>query len=191
MSGNASDNKRIYVPKDIALLLEVKESTLRKYFQTLEAHGYIFLKNDRGHRAFFDKDVVALRQYVDLVQKSKMSMDSAAKVVLAIDSSDDLSHSDNDNNKNLTIMNDKDVAITNDNDHDKDYVTKEELRDIIEGLTKTIQQQNEYLNKRLEERDRTLMATLREIQDTKKQIAMSSEQKNGTWQWLRRMFGGK
>ncbi|MGR5880867.1 DUF3967 domain-containing protein [Bacillus cereus] len=62
---------------------------------------------------------------------------------------------------------------------------------MIEGLTKTIQQQNEYLNKRLEERDRVLMTTLREIQDTKKQIAVSSEQKNKTWQWLRRMFGGK
>ncbi|MGR5980761.1 hypothetical protein ACT7DJ_33995 [Bacillus cereus] len=119
--------------------MEVKESTLRKYFQILETHGYIFLKNDRGHRAFFDKDVVTLRQYVDLVQKNKMSMDSAAKVVLAMDSSNDLSHCDND----------------------KDYVTKEELCDIIKGLTKTIQQQNEYLNKRLEERDRTLMSTLK------------------------------
>lgn len=189
MNGNKSDNKRIYVPKDIALLLEVKESTLRKYCQTLETHGYIFLKNDRGHRAFFDKDVVTLRQYVDLVQKNKMSMDSAAKVVVAMDSSNDLLHSDNDNTKKLSITNDKDVMITNGNNHDKDYVTKEELRDIIEGLTKTIQQQNEYLNKRLEERDRTLMATLREIQDTKKQIAVSSEQKSKTWQWLRRMFG--
>ncbi|PEJ65822.1 DUF3967 domain-containing protein [Bacillus wiedmannii] len=186
-----SDNKRIYVPKDIALLLEVKESTLRKYFQTLETHGYIFLKNDRGHRAFFDKDVVTLRQYVDLVQKNKMSMDSAAKVVLAMDSSNDLSHCNNDNTKKLLITNDKDVTITNDNDHDKDYVTKEELCDIIKGLTKTIQQQNEYLNKRLEERDRTLMSTLREIQDTKKQIAVSSEQQNKIWQWLRRMFGEK
>lgn len=45
-----------------------------------------------------------------------MSMDSAAKVVVTMDSSNDLSHSDND----------------------KDYVTKEELRDIIEGLMKTI-----------------------------------------------------
>ncbi|MGR5880882.1 DUF3967 domain-containing protein [Bacillus cereus] len=106
-----------------------------------------------------------------------MSMDSAAKVVVAMDSINDLSHSDNDNTKKLSLSNDKDVAITTDNNHDKDYVTKEELRDIIEGLTKTIQQQNEYLNKRLEERDRVLMTTLREIQDTKKQIAVSSEQK--------------
>lgn len=58
------------------------------------------------------------------VQKNKMSMDSAAKVVLAMNPSNDLSHCDNDN------------------DHDKDYVTKEELCDIIKGLTKTIQQQN-------------------------------------------------
>ncbi|MEK4504311.1 MULTISPECIES: DUF3967 domain-containing protein [unclassified Bacillus (in: firmicutes)] len=173
MSGNTSDNKRIYVPKDIALLLEVKESTLRKYFQTLEAHGYIFLKNDRGHRAFFDKDVVALRQYVDLVQKNKMSMDSAAKVVLAMDSSNDLSHSDNDNKKKLPII--------SDNDHDKDYVTKEELRDIIEGLTKTIQQQNEYLNKRLEERDQMLLQHIREIQETKKLVV--ADQVKKWWQF--------
>ncbi|GAA3332335.1 hypothetical protein GCM10020331_092080 [Ectobacillus funiculus] len=82
--------------------MEVKESTLRKYFQALEAHGYTFLKNDRGHRAFFDKDVVALRQYVDLVQKKqKCRWIALQKVVLAMDSSDDLSQGDNDNNKKI------------------------------------------------------------------------------------------
>ncbi|MGR5980760.1 hypothetical protein ACT7DJ_33990 [Bacillus cereus] len=29
------------------------------------------------------------------------------------------------------------------------------------------------------------------MQDTKKQIAVSGEQKNKIWQWLRRMFGEK
>lgn len=58
MGGN---NQLIYSSKDVAAILKIQESTLRKYCIMLEEVGYKFHKNELGHRGFLNDDVVALK----------------------------------------------------------------------------------------------------------------------------------
>lgn len=52
----------IYGSRDIAAVLQLQESTLRKYCLLLEKSGYEFFKNEQGHRAFFDNDIIVLKK---------------------------------------------------------------------------------------------------------------------------------
>ena len=52
-----------------------------------------------------------------------------------------------------------------------------ELRKHVADVEKNQHEQQEYINNRLEERDRKLMKSIREIQETKKEIAGSQEAK--------------
>jgi|SRR5690606_22900986 len=80
------------------------------------------------------------------------------------------------------------VTITmNDNEHEMTVNVSELLlqlqKDIDEQkkfnqlLLETLQKQQEYINTRLEERDKNLMEAIREITESKKQIAAKEEKK--------------
>lgn len=73
----------IYSPSDVAAQLNIKQSTLRKYSILLEEHGYIFHKNDKSHRAYYDGDVMAVRKLIDFKNNANMTLDEAAKAVVS------------------------------------------------------------------------------------------------------------
>lgn len=59
-----------------------------------------------------------------------------------------------------------------------------EQNKIIQSLVEQIQKHQEYINNKLEERDQKLMATIKENQETKQQIASNQEKIN----WISRLF---
>jgi biotin operon repressor len=58
MSDKTQQIQAVYSSSDVAATLKIQESTLRKYCLILEKIGYEFLKNENGHRAFFDADSI-------------------------------------------------------------------------------------------------------------------------------------
>jgi DNA-binding transcriptional MerR regulator len=56
-----------------------------------------------------------------------------------------------------------------------------EQNKIIQSLVEQMQKQQEYINTKLEERDRMLMAAIRETQESKKQIAVAELKKEKQW----------
>ncbi|APC65621.1 hypothetical protein AAV35_014065 (plasmid) [Salimicrobium jeotgali] len=67
---------KLYSPSDIADILGLQASTLRKYSAALEKHGYTFDKNNRGQRFYTDSDVITLRKFISL-KDSGMSLNEA------------------------------------------------------------------------------------------------------------------
>ena len=65
----------VYGNSDIAGVLQIQESTLRKYCLLLEKSGYEFFKNEHGHRAFFDNDVIVLRKMISLKNDADMTLE--------------------------------------------------------------------------------------------------------------------
>ena len=64
-----------HAPEDIATVLNIKPSTLRKYSLLLEQSGYTFQKNAQGHRWYTDTDLMALRKFITLKDSSGMNLE--------------------------------------------------------------------------------------------------------------------
>lgn len=64
----------------------------------------------------------------------------------------------------------------------------EEQKEFNQSLLEIIQKQQEYINTKLEERDQKLLQSIREIQEAKKEIAVSHEKKKG---FFSKFFKGK
>ena len=70
-----------HAPEDIATVLNIKPSTLRKYSLLLEQSGYSFKKNAQGHRWYSDTDLMALRKFITLKDSSGMTLEDSADAV--------------------------------------------------------------------------------------------------------------
>lgn len=67
----------IYSPGDVAKILGVQDSTLRKYSRSLEDLGYTFQKNTQNQRWYNDKDVTVFRKVIALKESDGISLQAA------------------------------------------------------------------------------------------------------------------
>lgn len=195
---------KLYSPSDIASVLDVKVSTVRKYSIMLEKAGYEFQKNNRGQRYYADNDVITLRKLVTL-KDSGMTLDESVNGVV-------LWH--NGNESNGTDITPHQTDIHNTAEQDSNVITSGDMQELkqllykqsemMQGFSKKmdmqqeqiqkqqeqLQQQQEYIDNRMQERDKALMQSMNEIMESKKQIAVTEQQeeKRGFWS---RLFGGK
>lgn len=127
--------ENVYGAKEAAALLSVKESTIRKYALLLEEAGYHFDKDPTRGRAFYDKDVIAIRRMMEGSKGSDMTLKRAAHAVVTAMA---------DTGKAPAVMDD----ITPDSRYIERYI--EEMTDLKE----VINNQNELIRglmERLEE----------------------------------------
>lgn len=168
MSKEVVQTQSVYGSSDIADTLKIQESTLRKYCLLLEKVGYEFLKNEHGHRAFFDHDVIVLRKMISLKSSADMTLEEAAKSVVAWKNGNDITVSDTEEKRYITRYNDLLEEF-------KSF--QEQQMNFNKELIQEIRNQQEYIEDRLEQRDRLLMQSMRETLETRKEIAAASEKK--------------
>lgn len=106
MSEGAKQVQAVYGSSDVADVLQVQESTLRKYCLLLEKSGYEFLKNELGHRAFFDDDVIVLKKMISLKNDADMTLEEAVKSVIAWKNGNDIAVSDTEEKRYIARYND-------------------------------------------------------------------------------------
>lgn len=152
----------IYSNSDLAKLLGIQDSTLRKYCLVLEEAGYTFHKNENGYRGFFEKDVIVLQRLIEIKKAPDITLKRAARAVIStVDS------------QNVT-------GVVPDVITDKTPYNERNDLAILEGLLAFQKRQEEFnqaLLERLDQRDQNLMKVLREIQDVKKELATSKKKK--------------
>lgn len=75
--------ERAYQTSEVAKMLDQTVPTIRKYSQTLESKGYVFLKGkgtgQHQARLYIEKDIAALRYLKDILEKSNMTVRSSDK----------------------------------------------------------------------------------------------------------------
>jgi len=178
MTDKIDSSQSIYVSKDVATMLEIKESTLRKYCIMLEEHGYHFHKNEHGHRGFMDNDVITLKKLIEIKKHPNMTLKQACDAIMTWVKEKDMSQVDTD-------------VITEDEQHDERY---NELKEMIQQQNEMLKQmaikmdeQQRYIDERLERRDQHLMSAIREIQEEKRVLLeIAATQKRKWWQfWLK------
>ncbi|RWZ49774.1 hypothetical protein EQV77_17970 [Halobacillus fulvus] len=153
-----------YEPADMALMLDIKESTLRKYSLLLEKEGYTFHKGAVGRRWYSDNDKMVLHRFIDL-KNGDMSLERSAHAVVRWA-----------NDRGITEV----VTENEDNERDIErYIG--ELKEVVEKQTETIQelskrldQQQEFIEKQLRQRDEWIVERLDESMN-KKEIQAPEE----------------
>lgn len=166
MSEGIKQVQAVYGSSNIADILHVQESTVRKYCLLLEKSGYEFLKNEQGHRAFFDHDLIVLKKMMSLKSGADMTLVEAVKSVVAWKNRSDIAVGDTEEMR----------YIKHYNDLAEEFKTfQEQQMNFNKELIQEIRNQQEYIEQRLEQRDRLLIQSLRETLEVRKEIAIAEK----------------
>ena len=147
---------KTYSTKEIAKRLSIEPVTVRKYAGMLEDKGYIYKKDERGWRIFVEDDIKAL-EYLSLLKFDGQSLESAVDRVASLFRS------------NLVVA--QPTTTLQDQNYIFDFIKRQEAF-------------NQSLLERIDQRDKNLMAVLREIQETKKELAAAHQKR--WWKFWKR-----
>jgi DNA-binding transcriptional MerR regulator len=163
-----------YASKDIALSLDIGDSTLRKWCLALEEHEYSFYRTDQNKRMFTEKDIIVLKHFQQLVKEKNMSMNNAALIVTSRFKKE--AFSDETGVEQLQEEMNSVPAMRSDSHLIQELVDKMEtmeerqsqLIDMNRALLARLDEQQQYIEERLGQRDEVLTRSLRESLEAKK-----------------------
>lgn len=174
MSSDTNDHKVFYNSSDMAAMVDVQESTVRKYCNMLEKAGYTFIRNDFNHRVFRNEDVMAFRRLIEIKKHPDMSLIQACNAVVSW-------VKEKEQGMDVASGDMHDTGEINGEDRYEELVRefsefKEQQEQFNKELIDQLKKQHQYIEDSISKRDRTLMEALRETQETKKLIATSQEE---------------
>ncbi|MED1489172.1 hypothetical protein [Bacillus smithii] len=185
MSNDTNESQILMSPSDVCALLDIKESTLRKYAGILKNAGYQFHVNEKGQRGYFNQDVIVLKRFIEVKKNRDMTLEQAANAVISWVKASNMSVSviDKENENNRYSDDIKEL---------KEIVNKQ--NELLKELVERMDNQQKYIDERLKKRDELLMKSLKESMETRKMIAAAKkeeeeeerEKKKGFWS---RLFG--
>ncbi|PEO88128.1 DNA-binding protein [Bacillus pseudomycoides] len=174
MTDKTDSSQSVYISKDVATMLKIQESTLRKYCIMLEEHGYHFHKNEHGHRGFLDNDVITLRKLIEIKSHPDMTLKQACGAIMTWVKEKDMSEVDTN-------------VITENEQHDERYNELKEMirqqNELLKQMAKKLDDQQRYIDERLEKRDQLLMQTIRESQEQKALLETAATNKKPWWRF--------
>jgi hypothetical protein len=178
------NSEKAYTTKEISLTLGIGDSTLRKWCLALEKSGYRFVRNDQNKRLFVEADLVILRHFQTLVQENNISLENAANVVVDrfgkgafADRTGIVPVEREEEQRDLMRSNELIKDLQEHIKVQQEYMERQES--FNQELIRRLDHQQQYIEERLNKRDETLIQSLREVQETKKLIAATQEEKKG------------
>ena len=142
----------IYNPGDIADLLQIKESTLRKYALMFEKLGYRFQKNAQNQRWYTEQDVALFKKVISLKNNGDMDLKSSIEAAFLWSKGELIAENETVTRSAITLQsegNSADIArIEFSIEELKDVVLKQNEK--IEQLTKIVLEQQYYIKNELE-----------------------------------------
>ncbi|MGG0369514.1 DUF3967 domain-containing protein [Priestia endophytica] len=158
-------------------MLKVGDSTLRKWCIALEKEGYTFTKGVRNSRAFIKKDIVVLEDIKLLLQESGMNLESTVKVTLSKHHSENMNDNDSNNGERMPLVPQGNGSKISNNTSIEYLKIQEQLLEQVERIERSHEERLKNIEEKLDYRNKLLLETLQEIQDTKKIIAVTKEKK--------------
>nr|WP_189667129.1 DUF3967 domain-containing protein [Pseudomonas amygdali] len=184
-------DKNAYTTKQVADNLSVSTSAMRKWCLMLEDAGYVFERNEKNNRVFYDHDMLALRHLKKLTQEDGKSLENAIKAVSDMSRArQDVTGSDSENPAQEAAVS-QDVLKRYEEKIDTllDYIKKQderfdkqerfnrELISKLDAQQRYIEDQQRHINENLNNRDQQLLAAMKEVQEAKRLAASSIEEK--------------
>lgn len=182
-----SEIEHAYYGREVAEILQIGNSTLRKWCLALEKQNYKFVRGNNNSRAFVERDILLLRRMRELIQNKSVAIETAAEILLERNQTDERTE----------------VVLKGNNQEEKTHYLSlviqqnEMLSEILERqermeeenrkLFQKVQEQNSYIKDKLEERDKKLMTAIRESREQQLQTASALEEKKKGF--LRKLLG--
>lgn len=167
-------SQKAYWAKDIADLLEITTSNLRRWSIDLENAGYRFYRDEHNRRAYVEKDIMPLRKLKEFLSNN-MSKNDAIKAVVSMFPQEET--------MSLTIpVNDDEIRIS-----------KRELQEIVK---EAVEEEREFMFRAfeakiddiIERRDRLITQEInRSLEEKRLEIASASE-KTSKKSWWNKIF---
>lgn len=175
-------SEKAYWNHEVAKVLGIGESTLRKWCIELEKNGYEFVKGAKDSRAFLEHDLQALMHFKQLTKTDKIPQETAAQSVVEKFS--------------RTVENGRTLPVPSENNRSIEQV-EEKINMLLEhskrqdefnkALLAKLEQQERYISESLERRDKLLLESLRTSQEEAAATREESKFKNR----IKRLFGIK
>ena len=165
------DMELMYDTEMVSKVLGVQSSTIRKYCALMQKYGYEFNKNSVGHRVFYKKDILIIKEIVELKNSGSLTLTDAVRTIL-----------------NLDIADITDIDSMPSLSYEKLLKEFEEFKnqqmEFNKKLLEQLEKQEDYIKNSINERDLKLIAAIKESIETRKQIA--EERRKSWWQFWRR-----
>ena len=157
--------EKAYFNHEVSKMLNIGDSTLRKWCIELEKNGYKFVKGNKDSRAFTDGDIKALRTFKRLMKDEKKSKEESAKIVSEMFSIPP------GNERTTPVLYENDPSIKDLQEKvDKLLEMNNKQHEFNIKLLERLEQQNQYINDLIEKRDRLLLESIRNSQNEKKKL---------------------
>ncbi|MYL43907.1 hypothetical protein [Virgibacillus salexigens] len=183
-----TEKQLIYSANDIAILLNLKISTIRKYANVLQKAGYHFYKNEKGHRGYYDNDVIVLKKLIEIKSHPDMTLEQAANAVVSWVNQSSVSGSDTSDNMN------KKRYISYDEFREFQNKQEEQMQQVInlnKELINRLDKQQEHLDHHLKQRDQELINVMNQTLETRKLIAAAQEEEEAKKGFFKKLFSKK
>lgn len=138
MENDIQQVKKTYTTKDVATLLDMAISTVRKYAQYLEKAGYLIIKTEGKARIFTESDIMVLRYLKELRDNTNITVEQATNVVV-----------EKFNKEEIQVASSEDTAIIM--QYEKRY---EEMESKLNEQTELIKKLSVRLDKTENQRDK-------------------------------------
>lgn len=184
--------ERTYSGREVAGLLGIGASTLRKWSMLLEQHGYWFLRDSQNRREYRQVDIACLQRFYSLTKDQLLPQDEAAQMVA-------MQNMPEPARKETAVA----VALSPVPRPNVNNDALEELDEKLHALACHVQQQDAaylallarvekqewYITNNLKERDRRLTKAMNDIMDAKIELAKirEAERKTSFWHKLFRI----
>jgi Fic family protein len=157
-------NDKWFSVVEIEKQTNIPDATIRRYIRN---HGHHLQIKKRGKSYLIaNESLTTIKTIRSLYDKGKQSEDieeTLRKMNMPV------TVTVTDNEKEMTVSS-SEVLVQLQKDMN-------EQKKFNQSLLETLQKQQEYINTKLEERDQVLLQSIRELQEAKKQIASSEEEK--------------
>ena len=184
----------IYKPSDVMKQLDIKESLYKKYIAALEKDGgYVFQKNQQGHRIFTAEDIQTLEKFMELIKYDGMTIEKVAKKIgemIGHDGHDAISKEQPNKPNSYDVMALVEQAVSS-----ALNTQEKQLHDVMTTITNQNNELKEQFKRIEDKQDKVFVQSLRESQENKKlmldeikiqvksEIAAAKEEKKKWWQF--------
>lgn len=172
---NDYEQQQVYGSQEVSEILGIADSTLRRWCLLLEKNGYTFLRGDNGQRAFRDHDLFILRRLREYSKQKNMKIENAVHAVIS---------SVQQAQKTVVVHDNSGKGSDMNSVHEAFIKRLEKYENLIAELLKRLDERDRQFEeaiRRQEEairrRDEMLIAAIRQIAETQKQLAAAREEK--------------
>jgi transposase len=162
--------EKAYWNHEVSKMLNVGESSLRKWCIALEKNGYNFIKGHKQSRAFTDHDIKALMYFRDLTRLQNYKIEQAAEIVAKKFAQREFP---SENGRTTPIQEEHTHSLKEMENMMKKLIEHTEKQEEFNlALLKRLEEQERYIKQSIEKRDQLLLESLRESQEKHKKQSM-------------------